>query len=228
MARATVSAFTGFVIILFALTVTRPADGGYATRLMYPFDIGDAPSLPWGSDWWQGRADYNLANLLADTEELLTPSPPIIVRLETLRRAAIYASNDRHVAELLFRTFSERARAAEQSRRPDPVVFLDAAFVTDTLWQIGEHSNPPFTEQSRQVRGVVDGVDGYAFIKKSRAFGLNDPALEFGAAMIAGVRRLGTVTFAEHARKARAGANHDSLVARNLDRIYAGRDLGVR
>ena len=52
--------------------------------------------LPWDGTnaWWQGRADYNLQNLVADTEALLTPSTPVIVRMETLRRAALYASLD--------------------------------------------------------------------------------------------------------------------------------------
>ena len=50
--------------------------------LCHPFDIGDARSLPWDGTraFWQGRADYRLENLAADTEALgLMPSTPVIV-----------------------------------------------------------------------------------------------------------------------------------------------------
>jgi hypothetical protein len=227
MARRLIGTFIGVVTALSVLSSARPALAGYATRLMYPFDIGDARSLPWGSDWSRGRADYNLANLISDTEALLTPSTPIIVRLETLRRAVIYASADRRVAERLLLRFSERAHAAEQSGKPDALAFLDAAFVTDTLWQIGPHYNPPFTEPSRQVQGLVGSADGYDLVRKGLALRPNDPAYEFGAALIAGVTHLGGAAFVEHARNALAGAARDALLARNLDRIYADRAAWV-
>ena len=59
----------------------------------FAFDIGSAQSLPWeGRDsWWHGRADYQLTRLVADTTGLLTASTPVLVRMETLRRATIYA-----------------------------------------------------------------------------------------------------------------------------------------
>ncbi len=216
---AVVAAFA--VLMVFALA--HPVRAGFATRLMYQFDIGNARSLPWGNEWSRGRADYDLTNLESDTDALLTPLTPIIVRLETLRRAVIYASSDRKVARQLLERFTARARAAEQSGTPDALAFLDAAFVTDWLWQIGQHDNPPFTGPSRMVRGLVDGADGYALVEKGLALRPNDPAYEFGAALIAGVKDLGGAAFTEHARKALAGASRDVLLARNLDRIYADR-----
>ena len=72
------------------LGVAAPALAG-PPLLCHPFDIGSARSLPWDGTnaWWQGRADYNLQNLVADTEAILSPSTPVIVRMETLRRAAL-------------------------------------------------------------------------------------------------------------------------------------------
>src|SRR4051794_12294957 len=82
--------------------------------LCHPFDIGSARSLPWdgSSSWWQGKSGYSLQNLVADTEALLTPSTPVIVRMETLRRAALYASLDGKVAAALLSALTARANAS--------------------------------------------------------------------------------------------------------------------
>src|SRR6187401_895080 len=99
--------------------------------LCHPFDIGSARSLPWDGTnaWWQGRADYNLQNLVADTEALLTPATPVIVRMETLRRAALYASTDPKVANGLLKRLISRAEASEEAGRPDALAYLDAAYL---------------------------------------------------------------------------------------------------
>ena len=74
------------LILLGSVVITTPAFAG-PPLLCHPFDVGNARSLPWdGTQWWRGRTDYKLANLQADTEALLTPTTPIIVRMETLRR----------------------------------------------------------------------------------------------------------------------------------------------
>jgi hypothetical protein len=221
MLRRSVGPFVAALSIIALLTGAQPALAGYVTWLVYRFDIGKAQSLPWGDDWSRGRAAYNLTNLIPDTDALLTPSTPIVVRLETLRRAVIYASRDRQIAERLLLTFTERARVAEQSERPDALAFLDAAFVTDALWQIGQHYNPPFTELSRQVHGLVADAGGYALVQRGLALHPDDQAYEFAAALIAGVAQLGSPEFTAHARKAIAGSSRDALIARNLDRIYA-------
>jgi hypothetical protein len=214
---------SAFVVIaaLSLLACARPALAGYVTWLIHPFDIGKAESLPWDAHSSKARADYDLATLIPDTEALLTPSTPIVVRLETLRRAVIYASRDRQVAERLLSRFTERVFASENAASRDGLACLDAAFVTDALWQIGQHSNPPFTELSRQVKGIAGSADGYELVKKGLAQRPDDPAYEFGAALIAGVRRLGSVEFIAHTRRAIVAATHDDMLARNLDRIYA-------
>ena len=75
------------------LAVAAPALAG-PPLLCHPFDIGTAQSLPWDGTkgWFQGRADYRLEQLVPDTEAILQPGTPVLVRMETLRRAAIYAS----------------------------------------------------------------------------------------------------------------------------------------
>lgn len=211
-------------LVVAALAVAQPAHASFRTRLMDPFDIGAARSLPWSTDAGRGRADYKIAGLISDTEALLTPNTPVVVRLETLRRAVLYASTDRHLAQRLLNTFLDRARRAEASGAPDALAYLDAAFVNDLFQQIGDHYNPPFTSLSAQVRGLAGLGDGYGLVQKGLALhSHDDPAYQFGAALIAGVKRLGEAAFTEHALAARAGANRDLLLMRNLPRIYADR-----
>ena len=64
-------------------------------------EIGTAQSLPWkGVEGWQGTdPSYDLKKLTADTLALLTPGAPVAVRMETMRRAAIYAARDSRLAE---------------------------------------------------------------------------------------------------------------------------------
>lgn len=217
---ALISAIGG-VLAVFAI-----ADGvhaGFITRLMDPFDIGDARSLPWGTDPTSGIPGYDTARLVRDTDALLTPSTPIIVRLETLRRAVLYASGDRAVAKALLVAVTGRAHVTARSSTPDARAVLDAAFVTDLFWQIGEHSNPPFSRQSRIVRGLIEQPGGYALIQRALGSIPKDAEFMFGVALIAGVNHLGEATFANAARAARAGAPGDTLLARNLGRIYADR-----
>src|SRR3954468_707412 len=85
-------------LLLFSVAgLAQPAFAG-PPLLCHAFDIGAANSLPWtttaGAAWYEGQAGYDLQRLSTDTEALLTPSTPVIERMETLRRAAIYASRD--------------------------------------------------------------------------------------------------------------------------------------
>ncbi len=79
----------------------RAGDGRSAAHLFRRFDIGTASSLPWnvGPDW-KGMLDtYDRSHLTTDTLALLTETTPIVVRMETLRRAALYATTDKRAAQ---------------------------------------------------------------------------------------------------------------------------------
>jgi hypothetical protein len=205
--------------VLVVLAGAAPAFAG-PPLLCHPFDIAGARSLPWDGTraWWQGDARYDVAGLIRDTEALLTPSTPVIVRMETLRRAAIYASSDREIASRLLATLTDKARASEQSGRPDALAFLDAAYVTGAFREIGMLAEmPQFRPRVTMIRTLVAGADAYALIGKSLSLGAGDPAIEFAAALIAADSS--REAYQRHAHKARAGAGKDSLLARNLAHI---------
>src|SRR5437879_2489012 len=84
-----------------ALVVARPALAG-PPLLCHPFEIGTARSLPMGNGGWQEiDRKYDTSHLVADTLALLTPDAPIKVRMETIRRATVYAATKRSLADAL-------------------------------------------------------------------------------------------------------------------------------
>jgi hypothetical protein len=198
------------------LILAAPALAG-PPLLCHPFDIGSATSLPWdGSNgWFQGRADYPVAQLVHDTEAILQPTTAVVVRMETLRRAAIYASRDTHVAQqLLDRLTSKVGKAGVR----DALALSDAAYYIETLRQIGMLDKmTEFKDSAAGVRSVLGNADGVALMADALAARPGDPALEFEAALITSMRD--RAASKEHAEKARAGAAKDTLLARNLDHL---------
>src|SRR2546429_8323872 len=79
------------VAILLGFTTTAFAG---PPLICHPIEIGQAKSLPL-IDWNQkGTGSYDLKNLSRDTLAILNPSTPVLVRMETLRRATLYARQD--------------------------------------------------------------------------------------------------------------------------------------
>lgn len=182
----------------------------------HSFDIGGAKSLPWsGSSEWRGvDRGYDLGRLTADTLALLRPDTPVLVRMETLRRATIYAVwphaetlgmpvRDGRIAEDLLAKVMARAKES-------PAALFDAGYLLATYQQAGY--------QSSSVS--VDATAAYTMVSKAIE-GTHDPQMEFAAALMTlGAPRSG---HDEHLRNARAGAPADALLARNLDSRFQAR-----
>jgi hypothetical protein len=188
--------------------------------LCHPFDIGEARSLPWeGREWSQGRRDYNVANLVADTEAILTPATPVIVRMETLRRAALYASLDREVAAQLLQTLNARAAAAERpSSAASALALFDAGYLTETYRQITQLGHfDGLGTRSRTITAVLGNADGKRLIARTIALRPDDGAIQFAAALVAVTTD--KTAYAQHAARAREGASRDPLLARNIKQL---------
>ena len=210
----------GRLFVLSTLVAAVLATAGSALAgpplLCHPFDIGPARSLPWDgrSSWFDVDPAYNLASLVADTEALLTPSTPVIVRMETLRRAAIYAGRDAAVARQLLDRVAERALGSA-AKEPDALAIFDAGYLVEALRQLT--MVPQFQAHRAALEPLVAGKDGYLMVKKSLALRPNDASLEFGAALVASGKDRGA--YRSHAERARAGANGDVLLAKNLNQL---------
>jgi hypothetical protein len=221
MSRRTLRSVSSTLIVLgLTLSLVRPALAG-PVLICKNYEIGAAKSLPWGgSDWRSVKPDYDINRLVDDTLALLTPDTPVIVRMETLRRAVIYAAwsrvdrevnytkrNDSAAQDLYLRLMGNSKQAGFQSatRKPDPLKMFDAGFFLESWKQA-------YVEGSGKK--PVD-FDGYPMVKQAIAFRGNDPEMEFAAALITSVRS-DKAAHRAHLQKAIAGAPEGSLLARNI------------
>ena len=199
-----------------ALTVATPALAG-PPLLCHPFDIGSARSLPWDgrAGWFQGRADYPLTQLVADTEAILQPGTPVVVRMETLRRAAIYASHDPAVASALVDRLSAKARASAPG---DALAALDAGYLIEALHQVTMTGpSGEFRDRIAGVKRVIAEREAAPLVAQAVQARPSDPAVAFAAAMITMGRD--KQAYGAYATRARAGAAQDALLARNINHL---------
>jgi hypothetical protein len=203
--------------VLALLVAAVPALAG-PPLLCHPYDIGQARSLPWdgSTSWFHGQAGYDVRHLVSDTDALLTPATPVIVRMETIRRAAIYATLDRRVASALVARFGERARIA--SGPAQALALLDAALLTETLRQMSKLASlSNFRDRGPVAGEAIGDTDGRVLLAMALAARPDDASFRFAAALIEADRDKGA--YKEHARRARAGAAQDALLARNLNHV---------
>lgn len=208
-------------LLLSLLLVAAPAAAG-PPLLCYPFDTAGAPTLAWGGKGWnQPRADYDLARLALRTEALLTSDTPVIARMETLRRAAIYASRDGAVARDLTARLEARI-AATGAANARALALFDAGYFAETLQDIVRLQGYDMPGIGRvdtaALRAILKGRDGSTRIAQALALRPDDASLRFAAARVAHAddRKADVVS---HARIAAAAATKDDLLARNISQI---------
>jgi|SRR5580704_5649303 hypothetical protein len=175
------------------------------------FDIGNAKSLPWTSHDWNltGTETYNTRNLSFDTIAILNSDPTVIVHMETLRRATLYARKDPLAAKELFTKLMARADAPGDSAQVALAIF-DAGYLAEAYKQwIGKDEPNP-----------ARGLDGYALVKKAISTRNNDAQMQFAAALIA--LQVHADDQQAHAANAIAGAKNDPLLAKNLAAPFHG------
>ena len=180
--------------------------------ICHAFDIGDAKSLPWISHSWtlSGTESYDTRNLAADTLSILGNDSTVLVHMETLRRAALYAQNDEPSAKQLLLKLVARANSATSATAA--MANFDAGYFAATLdqlhWIKKDFSNP------------AQGLDGYAFIKKALQARPQDAQMNFAAALVTLEGPLPDQR--DYAQKAISGSSSDPLLARNLSTHFIG------
>src|SRR6267378_2693472 len=187
--------------------------------ICHTIEIGQAKSLPWISHSWNlsGGENYDTKNLVRDTLEILAPDTPVLVRMETLRRATLYARQDPVAAKELLARLHARATSAESSGHPDALAWFDVGYLAETYKQwIGQK----WMRVSKDEQNPAAGVDGYALVKKALGLRGPDAQMEFAAALItlSGPQE----EHRRHALKAIAGAKTDPLLAQNLASHFIG------
>lgn len=179
--------------------------------LCFPYEIGSAKSLPWGKDAFQKAGSYDAGKIVDDTLALLKTERSTLVRMETLRRAAIYiAQNQAKGADLLAK-ISWIAMDAEAAGKPSAEAWFNAGYLAATLRQNG-------CDVGWHV-GTDKVVDGYAYIKKALALTPDDAAMQFGAALVAFEHD--ESAFKSHMQKALAGVEPGSDLAKSMETNHA-------
>jgi hypothetical protein len=220
------SARFGIALVAALLCFAVVAQAG-PPLICHTIEIGHAKSLPWISHNWNlsGGETYDTKNLVRDTLEILAPDTPVLVRMETLRRATLYARKDPIAAKELLTRLHARTTSAETSGHPDALAWFDVGYLAETYKQWIGQNLPHMTDGMRMDPNPAAGVDGYALVKKAlllRAAALHgsDPQMEFAAALI--TLSGPSTEHREHAKKAIAGAKTDALLAQNLATRFIG------
>ena len=219
--------FRFFAMLAAAMLVFANVAQAGPPLICHAFEIGQAKSLPLAGNSWNlsGSEKYDKKNLVTDTLEILQPDTPVLVRMETLRRATLYAREDPLAAKALLAKLHARATSAESAGHPDALAWFDAGYLVETYKQWIGQNLPHMTDGMRLDSNPAAGVDGYAWVKKAialrgAALHGDDAQMEFAAALItlSGPRE----EHAQHAQKAIAGGKGDPLLAQNLATHFLG------
>jgi hypothetical protein len=176
--------------------------------ICHPIAIGQAQSLPWVDlNYRKGSGNYELSNLTRDTLAILDSDTSVLVHMETLRRATIYARQDSQIAKQLLTRIYARAESSD-GKGYGALAWFDFGYLAETYKQwIGQGEPNP-----------AKGVDGYAWVQKAIRQRGSDAEMEYAAALI-------TITgpeteHKEHVQKAIAGAVTDPLLAKNVSSTF--------
>jgi hypothetical protein len=171
----------------------------------HSFDIGSAKSLPWVSHNWNlsGTETYDTSRLASDTLAILAADHSVIVHMETLRRATLYARKDPAAAKELLTKITMGTKSAN-SDETRALTYFDTGYLAEVYKQwLGDGLQNPAT-----------GLDGHALIREAIQLRGSDPQMEFAAALI--TLSGPTAEQKAHTDRAIAGAKNDPLLARNL------------
>jgi hypothetical protein len=199
-----------------ALLGARVAQAG-PPLLCFPFEIGQARSLPVGPGGWESiDRRYDATRLVDDTLALLEPTTPVIVRMETLRRATLYAANDPQRAEALLDRLRDRARVSDSNA---PLAVFDFGYLAETYKQATHLFGAPMK--------AAQSIDGFSMVQKAAAL-RDDPAITLAlAVMTRGNTRLADAHRDYVARVLNAASTDRSIaanVARQLPEDLKSRD----
>ena len=196
------------VLVLSATALAGPP------LICHPFITGDEPSLPWGSDkttWNSPDPKYDTTKLVPDTLRLLDSSQAVLPRMETLRRAAIYAGKNNALALELSSRLLARALAAELKGQSNGLALFDAGYFIESMKQLSHITkNASFAS-----------LDGYDLARRSLPGIADKPSAEYALGLI----QSATAWPNDHIRRAAAAAQPGTPLAQNLLGHYQNQSL---
>jgi hypothetical protein len=150
-------------LLFFSSIAAAPAWAG-PPLICHVIEIGSQHSLPWleTTSWNGADPAYDVSHLTNDTLAILGPSTPTNVRMETLRRAAIYAARQTGLADALTVRLLARTLDAQVSGKADPSSWFDAGYFVETVRQ-GAIVYPALRDTAQ--------IDGLSFIRMAIRLG---------------------------------------------------------
>jgi hypothetical protein len=145
---------------------------------------------------------------------LLSGEAPVLARMENLRRATIYAAQDKQVAAQLLTALLGRALTAAAKDPGKALAWFDAGYLIESYRQashIYKWDMLAGAERAAWNLRSEPELDGYSFVRKAIHLAGPQPEMEFAASLM----KDGPVS-AEHRRRALTGAPAGSLLAKNL------------
>lgn len=217
-------------IALFAAALAATAAHAGPPLACWNVKTAEAPSLPWSDtqkSYDATRSDYDSRRLVDDTLALLGADVPVLARMETLRRAALYSTHSRTNGQALLRALVARARAGAGKAEEGLAIFdagyfvatwkqADYGFLSTALASVGLRSDP---ERS------LGGSSGYDWVRRAIELESGNPAMEFAAALMTWYPL--RPEHDGHLARAAAGAKSDPLLAENIRLRFPDRGLGV-
>jgi len=213
------SRLLGAVLFSLATLVAWPRVSEAGPPLIcHPFATGSEAVLQWGTGpgWNTPDRKYDVQRLTADVLRLLTPQAPVIARMETMRRATIYAARDPRIANELLSAVLARAIVSTPTAAPDPHALFDAGYLLESYKQavtLHRYSMLAPAAGERWTLRHEPADDGYAMVVRAIRLLPSSPDMEFAASLM----KEGASS-EEHRRRAAASAKAGSLLAQNLSR----------
>ena len=204
--------------VVFTLIVTSANALSGPPLICHPIQIGNALSLPPGKSPHGAKSDYDRSRLVEETLELLKPEMPVLVRMETLRRATLYASGiyrgdqgwknqseqSRRIAYELLSRLMARALQTNAGENKSATAWFDVGYLTACY----EQAN------------LGKDFRGYEFVKKALVLSGNDAEMEFACAVVTVWPK--NADHPMHVQKAKAAIRGNSLLAANFQERFGG------
>jgi hypothetical protein len=211
---------TSSIVMLAGIALCSAAASSFAGPpiMCHQLEIGSAQCLPLGAGPLEAKRGYESKGLVRDTLALLKDESSPLVRMETLRRATVYARADGKLAAELLSRLTARALDAAAGKDPGAraAALFDAGFLAVCYGEMNvEVGYKP---------GVAEGVQGYAWIRSALesvpAEGGDRAAMEFGAALAVHpamhTHLKDSGLYEKHLIKAAECAPAESLVRKNV------------
>ncbi len=212
------------VVALAVLAMARSALLAGPPLVCWKVATGGASSLPWTDNprSYDGTSgEYDTKRLAEDTLAFLSPDTSVLARMETLRRASLYATRDGEEGEDLLAKLIARVRESEAAGKADALAMFDAGYFVETARQADGRNQPHFWSRTMEALGArpdrereLGGSTGYDWVRRAISLSGGNPEMEYAAALITLHPR--RPEHEGHLSRAAAGAPEGSLLAQNL------------